>query len=184
MQDRLEEFVKANRAAFDDAEPRPELWKSIERSLEDEDDEKVKPLQSRLWMWKVAVAVLLVAVTYLAVDRFVPRSEMPETVSTLEEFKDLEAFYTSIIDEKHSKLTNEMEGEEFFNYLEADIEELDAIYVELRETYTTGVESQEVLDRLVHLLRQRLHLINSQLDILEDAKNPVQDQDLEGTTAL
>lgn len=39
------------------------------------------------------------------------------------------------------------------------------------------------MDRLIHLLRQKLHLINSQLDILEDAKNQVKTREDE-TTAI
>ena len=88
MQDRLEEFVKANRDAFDEAAPKPALWDRIEADLGGE-DEKVKPLQSNLWMWKAAVVVLLGAVTFLAIERFVPQQQAvaPEQlVSTLEEF--------------------------------------------------------------------------------------------------
>lgn len=185
MQDRLEEFVKANRDAFDDASPRPELWDKIEGAL-DGTDERVKPIKSTLWMWKAAVVLLLGAVTFLAIERFVPQDQVVDTesvVSTLEEFQELEAFYTSVIDEKKDKLSVELEGEEFFNYLEGDIEEIDAIYKELRDLYTNDQESQIVMDRLIHLLRQKLHLINSQLDILEEAKNPVKTKEDE-TTAI
>ncbi len=173
MQDRLEEFVKEHRNEFDVAEPKQELWDRIAADLGTE-DEKVKPLKSSgVWLWKAAVAVLLVAVTYLAVDKFVPTEPEIPTMATMEDFEEFEAFYTSIITEKSSKLSLELEGEEFFNYLEADIEELDAIYTELRDTFESEQGGEQVLGTLVHLLRQKLHLINSQLDILEEAKNPV-----------
>ncbi|MCE7996027.1 MAG: hypothetical protein HEP71_28870 [Roseivirga sp.] len=172
MQDRLEEFVKEHRNEFDVAEPKQELWDRITSDL-DTEYEKVKPLSGGVWLWKAAVAVLLIAVTYLAVDKFVPvEAEIP-TMASIEDFEEFEAFYTSIITEKSSKLSLELEGEEFFNYLEADIEELDAIYGELRATFEADQGGEQVLNRLVHLLRQKLHLINSQLDILEEAKNPV-----------
>ena len=185
MQDRLEEFVKANRDAFDEASPRPELWEKIEGAL-DGTEEKGVPMRSTLWMWKAAVVVLLGAVTFLAIERFVPQDQAIEpemVVSTMEEFSELEAFYTAVIDEKKDKLSLELEGEEFFNYLEGDIEEIDAIYQELKDTYTNEQASQIVMDRLIHLLRQKLHLINSQLDILEEAKNPVRTKEDE-TTAI
>lgn len=172
MQDRLEEFVKEHRNEFDAIEPREELWQRIATDLEGE-DKKVKLLSRGLWWWKVAVAVLLVAVTYLAVDKFVPNEEEIKSMATLEEFEEFESFYTSIITEKNSKLSLELEGEEFFNYLEGDIEEIDAIYTELRATFKNDQGGEQVLSTLVHLLRQKLHLINSQLDILEEAKNPV-----------
>lgn len=185
MQDRLEDFVKENRDAFDDRQPGDNVWQRIESSLDEE--VKVKPINQGLWMWKAAVVLLLGAVAFLAVDRFVPRDAEVERISSIEEFEDLEAFYTSIISEKSSKLSVELEGEEFFNYLEADIEELDAIYDELRAAYTDAESKEapnpEVLETLIHLLRQRLHLINSQLDILEEAKNPVKTREDE-TTAI
>lgn len=185
MQDRLEDFVKANRDAFDEATPKPELWEKIEGAL-DGTEEKVIPIKSTLWMWKAAVVVLLGAVTFLAIDRFVPQEQAIKSntvASTLEEFTELEAFYTAVINEKSDKLSLELEGEEFFNYLESDIEEIDAIYKEIKHTYDNEQASQMVMDRLIHLLRQKLHLINSQLDILEEAKNPVRTREDE-TTAI
>lgn len=172
MQDRLEEFVKTHRNEFDTDEPKQELWDRIATDLGRE-DEKVKPIGRSVWLWKAAVAVLLIAVTYLAVDKFLPVEQEIPTMATIEDFEEFEAFYTSIITEKSSKLSMELEGEKFFNYLEADIEELDAIYVELKETFKSDQGGEQVLSTLVHLLRQKLHLINSQLDILEEAKNPV-----------
>ena len=188
MQDRLEDFVKANRDAFDEASPKADLWQKIEGKL-DEQDEKVvplKPAKSNLWMWKAAVVVLLGAVSFLAIERFVPSEQAidpAQVVSTADEFQELESFYTSLIEEKSDKLTYELQEGEFFNFLEGDIEDIDALYQELRETYENGQESQIVLDRLIHLLRQKLHLINSQLDILEEAKNPVKTRE-DDTTAL
>ncbi|GAB5522282.1 MAG: hypothetical protein Roseis2KO_01540 [Roseivirga sp.] len=175
MQDRLEEFVKEHRNEFDVAEPKQELWDRIATDLGAEEEEKVKPIHggSGVWLWKAAVAVLLIAVTYLAVDKFVPTEPEIPTMATMEDFEEFESFYTSIITEKSSKLSLELEGEQFFNYLEADIEELDAIYTELRATFESEQGGEQVLNTLVHLLRQKLHLINSQLDILEEAKNPV-----------
>ena len=183
----MEDFVKANRDAFDEATPKADLWQRIENEL-DGQEEKVVPLKpkSNLWMWKAAVVVLLGAVTFLAIDRFVPQNQEidpNQVVSTVEEFQELESFYASLIEEKSDKLNIELEGEEFFNYLEGDIEEIDAIYQELKETYDNGQESELVLGRLIHLLRQKLHLINSQLDILEEAKNPVKTREDE-TTAI
>lgn len=177
MQDRLEEFVKTHRNEFDTAEPKQELWERIAADMNGE-QEKVVPMTRGLWLWKAAVAVLLVAVTYLAVDKFLPVQQEVQEVSTLEEFEEVEAFYTSIISEKSSKLSVEMENGEFFNYLEADIEELDAIYFELKATFEDEQGGQQVLGTLVHLLRQKLHLINSQLDILEEVKNPVYTEDI------
>ena len=181
----MEDFVKANRDAFDEATPKADLWQRIENEL-DGQEEKVVPIKSNLWMWKAAVVLLLGAVAFLAYERFVPTQQgidPEQVVSTTDDFVELESFYTSLIEEKSDKLNYELEEGEFFNFLEGDIEEIDEIYQELKAAYDNGQESQIVLDRLIHLLRQQLHLINSQLDILEEAKNPVKTREDE-TTAI
>jgi HPt (histidine-containing phosphotransfer) domain-containing protein len=172
--DQLEQFISNNKGQFDLAEPNDRVWGAIAEDLEPET--KKETIQV-LWYWKAAVVVLLAAVTFLMVDRFtnkkvVSDEPLAEEVSQVDTFKDMEVFYTSIIDKKRQRLNEELEGQEALNYLEADIAELDKLYQEMREFFLESQSSPEVMDRLMHLLRQRLHLINSQLDILEENKLP------------
>jgi hypothetical protein len=183
MQDKLEKFVKEHRNEFDAAEPSQSLWGKIANDL-GEEDPKVRPIGNNTIWWKVAVAVLLVAVSYLAIDKFLPREEPVKQLATLAEFREFEAFYTSVISEKTSKLSVELEGEEFFHYLEGDIAEIDEIYKELKNTFENEQGGEQVLNTLIHLLRQKLHLVNSQLDILEEARNPVKTLEEETVSSL
>ncbi len=171
--DKLEYFIKQNKEGFDVNEPRKEVWTGIESKLRAEQP-------NRLWYWKAAVFLLIGAVGFLLVDKFSPKSETIDSMeqlealatTNLEKFEELEVFYSSIISKKREKVSEELESGDVFNYLEADMKELDVIYKDLKGVFLRSQQSEEVLDRLVHLLRRKIHLLNSQLDILERDKLP------------
>lgn len=174
--DNLERFIQENRSNFDIKEPGDQVWNRIEKDLNAEaSPNKV------LWYWKAAVLLLIGAVGFLLVDKFavvseptLKESELAQETSNLEKFNELEVFYTSIIADKSGKLFEELENEERFNLLEADMEELDEVYADLKEVFLQSQQSEEVLNRLLHILRQKIHLLNSQLDILENETLPLE----------
>ena len=168
--DQLEQFISERRSEFDTIEPPKGVWDKIDKEL---DQQIESPTTGVLWYWKAAVVVLLAAVTFLMVDKFSTEQVQPvEELAEVSEFEELETFYTSIISKKELKLEEAMKGEEAINYLEADIEELELLYNDLRKVYIEEQASPEVYDRLMHLLRRRLHLINAQLDIIAKEKLP------------
>jgi len=170
--DNLEKFVAENREAFDDRMPGEELWSSIDKDL------RTQVVAKTAWYWKAAVVVLLGAVSFLLFDKYsVENQTLAELesaeVSNIDKFEDLESFYTSIISQKQVKLNEELENnDEVYNYVEADLEELNELYSDLKELFLESQPSDELLDRLLHLLRQKIHLINSQLDIIGTEKVP------------
>lgn len=170
--DNLEKFIHENRVAFDDKEPRAHVWNKIDSAIES------KP-SNQLWYWKAAVILLIGAVAFLIIDR--PADGLDNLTidehqaleaSNLEKFQELEMFYTSIISNKNDKLLVELEDGGNFDYLGTDIEDLDIIYDDLKEVFLESQQSDEVLDRLIHILRQKIHVLNSQLDILEQERLP------------
>jgi len=166
--DNLEDFIQENRAAFDLKTPRDQVWSSIEKEIEP------RP-SNQLWYWKAAVILLIGAVTFLLIDRSsvtsgqldIDEQQAAIEVASLEKFQELETFYTSIISNKVDKVSVALEEGNEFDYLVADIKSLDLIYHDLKDVFLESQQSEEVLDRLMHILRQKIHLINSQLDILE-----------------
>lgn len=171
--DNLEKFIHENRTAFDAKEPREQVWDNIDTALEP------KQQNNQLWYWKAAVILLIGAVAFLLIDR--PTNGLDNLTidehqaleaSNLEKFEELEMFYTSIISNKSSKLLVAQEEGDEFDYLGADINDLDMVYDDLKEVFLESQQSEEVLDRLIHILRQKIHLLNSQLDILESERLP------------
>jgi hypothetical protein len=89
-----------------------------------------------------------------------------------------------MISEKKLELSEQITDQEYFSYLEADIESLDDLYNELKVTYEEDQETPQVKNALVHLLRQKLHLINKQLAILEELKSPNSNGNSAGSSSL
>jgi hypothetical protein len=167
MQDRLENFIKENRGQFDELEPRHSVWEKIDVELT---DGKVKSINPTMWIWKAAVVILIGAVAFLLIDRYTFKEQQIAAVTTVEEFNELETFYTSLISKKELRVEDATSSDDFFTFLATDIEEIDAIYTELKTTFEEDLETPAVLNALVHLLRQKLHLISSQLDVINEIK--------------
>ncbi|KOF01715.1 hypothetical protein OB69_15290 [Roseivirga seohaensis subsp. aquiponti] len=167
MQDKLEDFIKENKEQFDTEVPRAEVWNKIQKGLDKSDNASNS---STHWFWKVAVAVLLIAVAYLGSEKYFGADVNKESTA-MEEFKELETFYTQMISDKKTKLSEEVEAGEYFSFLEADIQSLDQNYEELKTTFENGQETPQLKSALVHLLKQKLYLIEKQLEILEETKS-------------
>ena len=168
MQDDLEQYIRGHQGAFDTERPRKAVWKRIEGTLDKDKASSVRA-NKPVWIWKAAVVLLLGVVTFLIADRYTYKPQEVEAVTTIEEFLDLEVFYSSLITKKRAKVRTALgDDAPLFNYLEAEVEELDAIYEELKSNFEEAQETPEVLNALIRLLRQRLHLISSQLDLLNE----------------
>ena len=186
MQDRdnLEKFVAENREAFDDRLPNRDIWSAIDQDLR----AQVQPPTRTAWYWKVAVILLLGAVSFLLFDKYSVQTETLTDLesaeeSNVEKFEDLESFYASIINRKRIKLDEELvSNSEHYNYIEADLQELNELYADLKEMFLESQPSDELLDRLLHLLRQKIHLINSQLDIIGTEKIKASSREVDLTT--
>ena len=168
MQDNLEQYIKDHREDFDTERPGKGVWRRIEGSL-DQINPEINRTPGTGWFWKAAVVLLLGAVTFLLADRYTFKTQEAGSMTTVEEFRDLEMFYSSLISKKQVKIQEVLgDDAQFFDYLEAEVEELDAIYKELKRNFEENQETTEMRDALIRLLRQRLHLISSQLDLLNE----------------
>lgn len=166
--DKLEGFIAENREAFDSETPPKRNWSNIEDQLGISTENRAPKTP---WYWKAAVVLLLGAVSFLLIDKYDFMAANGH-VSNVEKFKEMETFYTSLIENKEQRLASEIASKETSILLEVEIKELDEIYSELKELFFESQPSEQVLERLVHLLRQKLHVIDSQLELIEKAKAP------------
>jgi hypothetical protein len=84
MKDQLEDFIRQNKAAFDDKEPSENVWTTIRRQLFN-----TVSLWSSVTVWRVAAMVLLGLCIYLATPKI---ADQHENTIALNEFKDVEKF--------------------------------------------------------------------------------------------
>lgn len=159
MKDRLEEFVRDNREAFDDKEPSEKVWRNIHASL----PVKRTSVWNSLAMWRAAAIIFMVLCGYLLIPKVSETSIAKENTST--EFDDVEAYYFQQISEK-VEMIDEFQKSEGLNGFTHDFQQLEAMYMVLKEEMKTR-PSQKVKDALVLNLLVRIDLLNQQLHKLE-----------------
>jgi len=159
MKDQLEDFVQQNRRDFDDREPSPRIWKSIEASL---------GLRRKFWqepvaLWRAAAIFFMALSLYL----LIPREQLKaENAQALQEFSDVEAFYVQQISNR-VEMIDEFNPTDGLNGFTRDFQQLEAMYLVLKEEMKSR-PSQKVKDALVLNLLVRVDLLNQHLQRLED----------------
>jgi hypothetical protein len=162
-EDRLENFIRQNRNAFDDKEPSEKVWSNIERSL---------PFSGRsLWwnsvgLWRAAAVIFMALSAYL----LIPKTQARQNDVALKEFTDVEAFYAQQISEK-VELIDGFQRNEGLNGFTHDFQQLEAMYLVLKEEMKSR-PSQKVKDALVLNLLVQVDLLNQHIHKLEKESQP------------
>ncbi len=159
MKDNMEEFIRQNRNAFDDREPSEKVWRNIKASLSIGN----KSLFNAVALWRAAAIIFFALSVYL----IIPKGEQVSKVASLstKDFHDVESFYIQQISNK-VKLINDFKKNEGLNGFTQDFQQLEAMYMVLKEQMNTS-PSDKVKDALVLNLLVRIDLLNQQLYTLE-----------------
>jgi hypothetical protein len=163
MKDPLEDFVDQNRGAFDDKEPSEQVWKKIESAM----PFKTTSLWDSVVLWRAAAVIFMALSGYLLIPENRDKSLAADTALT--EFNDVEAFYFRQITEK-VEMIDEFQKNEGLNGFTQDFQQLEAMYMVLKEEMKTS-PSQMVKDALVLNLLVRIDLLNQRLHKLEKEYN-------------
>lgn len=161
MKDKLEEFVRRNRDAFDDKAPTSNAWRAIESALV---FSKERSLWNAVGLWRAAAVIFMALSVYLIYQD----SHSPNQQTALKEFTDVERFYIQQISEK-TELIEEFRQAEGLNGFTNDFRQLEAMYQVLREEMKNR-PGQKVKDALVLNLLVRIDLLNQQLQKLENGE--------------
>jgi hypothetical protein len=157
--DNIEDFIRQNRAAFDDKEPSEKIWRSIEGSL-------IFPASKSIWnsvqLWRAAAIIFMAVTAYLLIPKTLNNNQRE---LALKEFSDVEQFYVQQISEKTEMIT-ELRTGEGLNGFTNDFKQLEAMYMVLKEEMKSD-PSQKVKDALVLNLLIRIDLLNQQLHKIE-----------------
>ena len=159
MKDKMEEFIRQNRNAFDDKEPSEKVWRNINASL----SIGKGGIFNSVELWRAAAILFFALSVYLIVPKN-EASNKTAAVST-KEFNDVESFYTQQISNK-VKLINDFQKNEGVNGFTQDFQQLEAMYLVLKEQMNAS-PSDKVKDALVLNLLVQIDLLNQQLHSLE-----------------
>jgi hypothetical protein len=171
MSKSLQDFIKRNRAAFDDQEPSEKGWQRIEAELP-----HAKQKQTTLWnsvaVWRAAAILFMgMSVVFFVNGSRGPRESSNEATSSLslqKEFTNLESFYSSEIASKVAMI-NTHENANGLDQFTQDFQKLDAMYQVLKEEMKVK-PSRKVKDALILNLLIRIDLLNQQLHHLDQAE--------------
>jgi len=164
MKDQLENFIRQNKAGFDDKEPSGNVWTTISNGLFGN-----ASLLNSLTVWRAAAVLLLGLCIYLSIPKFVERQN--KTLA-LNEFKDIETFYVRQISEKVDQI-EEYKGACGLNGFTSDFQQLEAMYQVLKEEMKIR-PSQKVKDALVLNLLIRIDLLNQQLHKIDEVEKLIE----------
>lgn len=160
MKNQLEDFIRQNKAAFDDQEPSEKVWTNIRKNL------FTVSLWNSVGVWRAAAVVLLGLCIFLSIPRV---ANQQDGKIALNEFNDVENFYISQISTKVDQI-NESRGQEHgLNGFTHDFQQLDAMYQVLKEEMKAR-PSQKVKDALVLNLLVQIDLLNQQLHKIEEGE--------------
>jgi hypothetical protein len=169
MKDQLEDFIRNNKADFDDKEPSAKNWTAISNKVFGN-----ASLWNSINVWRAAAVMLLGVCIYLALPRL---QDSKERALAMSEFKDVESFYITQIATKVEQI-EDLRGEEAgLNGFTHDFKQLDAMYQVLKEEMKAR-PSQKVKDALVLNLLVQIDLLNQQLHKIEQGEESAEKQDV------
>lgn len=160
MGDQFEKFIMENRDAFDDAAPSDQVWNKIDKKMDGK-----RPVFSIAW--KVAAVLFLASTVFLLIDR---NNQAPAGPQLSHEFIEAEDYYTTLISQRKEAIKQQLTPEQEEQFL-FDINQLDSMYTELKNTYKTNASNERVVDAMINNLQLRLDILNKQLEILENIKD-------------
>ena len=170
MSDRLEDFVKQQREQFDLHEPDPSIWLKINPANEP----AVKERRPMRWL-RVAAAVAMIFGGSTAGIYFLTgeKAETDQFSNELYlEIQETEQYYSQMVTQRYDELKPFlMENPGAQRMLEDDMEELDEVYLELKEDLKDNVSNPEVIEAMVLNYRVKLEILEDLLNQIKEKEN-------------
>jgi hypothetical protein len=193
MSNRLEDFIKDNREAFDSEEPKPQLWRDLQSQVaENKKDDRVLHLNFLRWTAAAAVVIMIVGAFYMLFNKDITAPSLtrnsPTTVTPDEVLSELNPTYakevyhfTQLIELKQSELRQiEKEHPELYQRFVRDINKLDSSYQSLKTELPKNANRELLLEAMIQNLRLQTELLNQQLSVIKqlNQKNKQKDENV------
>ncbi len=169
MKDRLEDFIMKNRESFDVLEPDPSLWLKINAGNQG------KGKSRRLnWLRYTAAAAVIFASLSAGIYYISGINSSPEKLygDLYKEIIETEAFYTNVVNQKYNELQPYMAtSPDLKKELDFDLNELDGIYLDLKEDLKDNVGNPEVIEAMIQQYRMKVEILEQLLNQLKEKEN-------------
>jgi hypothetical protein len=172
--EKMEEYIKKNREAFDVYDAPDNLWDKVEKRLQKERSIVIW----KLWLQRAAIVVFIFSMAF-AISEYIhspkhrPIASLAGNEQALpQEMKETQNYYETEI---HSRM-KEMKPM-FASYpgmeeeINKDFTHLDSICTDLKKDLKDNVSNQQVLEAMVQNYRTKLNILENLLEELK-SKNP------------
>jgi hypothetical protein len=163
MSNHLEEFIKHNRAQFDDHKPDRSIWLEIERNL---DKESKRDKIFKISFLKIAASVVfilsvgvLIGINYATSSK----NEINYAISPeMKQYKETEAYYQTQVNLK----LNELKDPGTKLNVEKDLKQLDEIYNQLKTEMmnTEYTNSSMMIDAMIKNHKTKVEILENILN--------------------
>lgn len=173
---RLEEFIRDNRNAFDDAKPSGDVWNQIEKTVVPtlNNTGSVRTISFAKWSM-AAAAMLIISIVIVYYFSSVKTDVTPAAIAgkldadnmLIPEVNE----FTRMIVLKQEELKNvAREQPELYNKFTNDITQLDSAYKALKTQLRVTPNKEMLVEAMIQNLQLQLSVLNQQLNILKQIK--------------
>lgn len=169
MSKQLEELIKTNRGQFDDLpEPGPELWKRIEKALQQKGTFAPKEAKtfSLGFVLRTAAAIILFMGICFAV--YLKRQVSRVNYAAINpDYARQQVQYIDMVQEKRVQLkTFGQSNPELYQEFSAVIAKMDSTYKSLNKDLATSPNQEKVLQAMIRNLQIQTEVLNQQLEVI------------------
>lgn len=187
--DKLEKFIQDNRDEFDDLVPLPGSWDKVKSNIQ--------PARTINWtntMVRIAAAVVIFVASYIFIDYNVNKNEdqgqlaeeqILEIYENIPVLAEARAYYSGQIQMMEEEVYS-IAGKDspIRSDIEAEFEELDKVFDELKSDLNDNAANQEVIEAMIQNYRLKVQILEEILYQIKNADDKNTDNDEEKRTIL
>lgn len=173
MSTRIEDFIKNNKTAFDNAEPSDQLWAKMAQKL-DKNDRK-KP-NNKLWLSIAASFIVVLSIAYMY-------SQKSDGIHTIAQVSPSDAKtqvkFASMIEKKTDSLeVYASENPALYEKFSADLEKIQLDYNALKQGLSSSPNQEFIIRAMEKNLELQLQVVSQQLEIIYQVRKVNKDNQL------
>lgn len=174
MSNKLNKLVWDNRAEFDKEKPSEKVWENIEASFSRK--EKKKFTLRPVYKWSMAAAAMLIiasSIYFINKDskRITVAAAEPEINKLSPEYASQMNQFVKMIDTKQEELKKLAATQPaLYQEFNTAIIQLDSSYNTLKDQLSTTPNPEMLLEAMIQNLQLQLHVLNQQLNIINQIK--------------
>jgi hypothetical protein len=170
MSKRLEDFIKTNRAEFDELEPGMDLWNNIEQKLYiAKNIAPKKEAKTFTLAFVLRVAAITVVVMGAGFMFYLKTSPPAVNIAKINpEYAKQQSHYASLVQNKRSELKKLAKTDpQLYKEFSGEIAKMDSTYKKLNSDLATSPNQDLVIRAMIRNLQIQTEVLNQQLQVIE-----------------